>query len=156
MGDAVGFGVEQIGVIGMMVLGICFSGLVSTAILNSDSYQSVAGEFSSVGYGINMVGTSKQPATMGFIAKLYQGKTYTISSDGSYTLTLMIFNPDGSISNSTQSDGTTTQDIATITTSVQMAQFTIDSKNYDNRFLVNIIPTPNGVILTVPETGGGT
>jgi hypothetical protein len=150
MGDAIGFSVEQIGVIGLMVIGISFSGLTATTILSSDSHQSVVGEFSAVRLAIDMVGTSKNPATMVFVAKLYEGKTYTIESDGGHLLTLTIFNSDGSVA--TELNGT--QDIATLTTSVKMARFVIDSKDYNNRFPVDIIPTPEGVMLTVPKTGG--
>ncbi len=152
MGDAIGFSVEQIGVIGLMVIGISFSGFIATIILNSDSHQSVAGEFSAVRLAIDMVGTSKQPATMEFVAKLYEGKTYTIESDGEHLLTLTIFNSDGSVA--AEQDGT--PDTATMNTNVKMARFVIDSKDYNNRFPVDIIPIPEGVIATVPDTGGGT
>ncbi len=152
MGDAIEFSVEQIGVIGLMVIAISFSGMIATTILNSDSHQSVAGEFSAVRLAIEMVGTSKQPATMEFVAKLYEGKTYTIAGDGNHTLTLTIFNSDGSVA--TEDNGAA--DTATMTTNVKMAPFIIDSKDYSNRFPVDIIPIPEGVIVTVPETGGGT
>ncbi len=151
MGEAMGFGVEQIGVIGLMVIGISFSGIVAGVILNSDSYQSVAGEFSAVRLAVEMVGTSKQPAAMEFIARLYDGKTYTIESNGNRLLTLTILNADGSVS----TDQNGTEEISYQTTNVQMAPFIINSKDYSSRFLVDVIPEPDGVVITVPSAGSG-
>ncbi|MGB8217419.1 MAG: hypothetical protein WCE94_08965 [Candidatus Methanoperedens sp.] len=145
MADAVSFATSQIGVIGLMVITISVSGFIATSIISSDSQQSLAGEFSATRLAIEMVGTSKQPANMNYIAGLFEGKGYTIVSDGNHLLTLTITDKNDAI-----------YDTTSMITNVKMAPFTIDSRNYETRFNVNIIPTPDGVIITVPVPGGET
>jgi hypothetical protein len=140
MSDAITFGTSQIGVIGLMVITISFSGIIATAIISSDSHQSLAGQFSATRLAIEMVGTSKQPASMYYIAGLFEGKEYTIESDGNHLLTLTITDKNDAV-----------YDATSMTTNAKMARFKIDSRNFENRFRVDIIPTPDGVILTIPE-----
>lgn len=142
MADAISFSTSQIGVIGLMMITLSVSGFIATSIINSDSQQSLAGEFSATRLAIEMVGTSKQPASMNYIAGLFEGKGYTIESDGNHLLTLTITDSNDDI-----------YDTTSMVTNVKMAPFTIDSRKYGTRFNVNIIPTPDGVIITVP-TGG--
>ncbi len=139
MADAVSFSTSQIGVIGLMVITISVSGIIATSIISSDSQQSLAGEFSATRLAIEMVGTSKQPANMTYIAGLFEGKGYTIVSDGNHLLTLTITDSNDVI-----------YDTTSMITNVKMAPFIIDSRIYETRFNVNIIPTPDGVIITVP------
>jgi hypothetical protein len=74
MGDAITFSTSQVGVIGLMMIGISFSGIVATEIISSNSFQSLAGQFSATRLGIEMAGTSKQPASMVFIGGIFNGK----------------------------------------------------------------------------------
>ncbi len=146
MGDAITFSTSQVGVIGLMMIGISFSGIVATEIISSDSFQSLAGQFSATRLGIEMVGTSKQPASMVFIAGLFNGKKYTLESDGGHLLTLNIVDKDDNV-----------YDTTSMTTNAKLAYFRIDSRDFDSRFQVNIIPTPDGVILSTPkEENNGT
>lgn len=139
MADAITFGTSQIGVIGLMVITISVSGIIATAILGSDSQQSLAGQFSATRLAIEMVGTSKQPVSMYYIAGLFEGKEYTIESDGNHLLTLTITDKSDAIFDTTS-----------MITNVKMARFKIDSREFETRFKVDIIPTPDGVIITVP------
>jgi hypothetical protein len=137
MGDAITFSTSQVGVIGLMMIGISFSGIVATEIISSDSFQSLAGQFSATKLGIEMVGTSKQPASMAFIGGLFKGKEYTIESNGGYLLTLTIVDQEDHV-----------YDTAFMTTNAKLAYFRLDSRDFDSRFQVNIIPTPDGVMLS--------
>ena len=140
LGDAITFSTSQVGVIGLMMIGISFSGIVATEIISSNSFQSLAGQFSATRLGIEMVGTSKQPASMVFIGGLFNGKEYTLESDGGYLLTLTIVDKDDRV-----------YDTSSMTTNAKLAYFKIDSRNFDGRFQVNIIPGPEGVILSSLE-----
>jgi hypothetical protein len=62
--DAKTFHTRQVRVNGLMMIGISFSVRVATEIISSDSFQSIAGQFSAIKLGIEMVGTSKQPASV--------------------------------------------------------------------------------------------
>lgn len=139
MSDAITFGTSQIGVIGLMVITISVSGIIATAIISSDSQQSLAGQFSATRLAIEMVGTSKQPVSMYYIAGLFEGKEYTIESDGNHLLTLTITDISDAI-----------YDTTSMITNVKMARFKIDSREFETRVKVDIIPTPDGVIITVP------
>ncbi len=139
MSDAITFGTSQIGVIGLMVITISVSGIIATAIISSDSQQSLAGQFSATRLAIEMVGTSKQPVSMYYIAGLFEGKEYTIESDGNHLLTLTITDKSDAI-----------YDTTSMITNVKMARFKIDSREFETRVKVDIIPTPDGVIITVP------
>ncbi len=137
MGDAITFSTSQVGVIGLMMIGISFSGIVATEIISSDSFQSLAGQFSATKMGIEMVGTSKQPASLAFIGGLFKGKEYTIESNGGYLLTLTIVDQEDHV-----------YDTTSMATNAKLAYFKIDSRDFDARFQVNIIPGPEGVILS--------
>ncbi|KPQ42311.1 MAG: hypothetical protein MPEBLZ_03135 [Candidatus Methanoperedens nitroreducens] len=140
MGDAITFSTSQVGVIGLMMIGISFSGIVATEIISSNSFQSLAGQFSATRLGIEMAGTSKQPASMIFIGGLFNGKEYTIESDGAHLLTLNIIDKDDQV-----------YDTTSMATNAKLAYFKIDSRDFDSRFQVNIIPTPDGVMLSTPK-----
>nr|WAH99816.1 MAG: hypothetical protein OI716_00210 [Candidatus Methanoperedens sp.] len=140
MGDAITFSTSQVGVIGLMMIGISFSGIVATEIISSDSFQSLAGQFSATKMGIEMVGTSKQPASMAFIGGLFKGKEYTIESNGGHLLTLTIVDQEDHV-----------YDTTSMATNAKLAYFKIDSRDFDARFQVNIIPGPEGVMLSTPE-----
>jgi hypothetical protein len=142
MADAVSFATSQIGVIGLMVITISVSGIIATAIISSDSHQSLAGQFSATRLAIEMVGTSKQPVSMYYIAGLFEGKEYTIESDGNHLLTLTITDISDAI-----------YDTTSMITNAKMARFKIDSREFETRVKVDIIPTPDGVIITVPVGG---
>jgi len=141
MADAIPFATSQIGVIGLMVITISVSGIIATSIISSDSYQSLAGQFSATRLAVEMVGTSKQPVSMYYIAGLFEGKEYTIESDGNYLLTLTITDISGAI-----------YDETSMITNAKMARFKIDSREFETRVKVDIIPTPDGVIITVPDS----
>lgn len=87
-----------------------------------------------------MAGTSKQPASMIFIGGLFNGKEYTIESDGAHLLTLNIIDKDDQV-----------YDTTSMATNAKLAYFKIDSRDFDSRFQVNIIPTPDGVMLSTPK-----
>jgi hypothetical protein len=140
MGDAITFSTSQVGVIGLMMIGISFSGIVATEIISSNSFQSLAGQFSATRLGIEMVGTSKQPASMVFIGGLFDGKEYTLESDSGHLLTLTILDKDDHV-----------YDTTSMATNAKLAYFRIDSREFDSRFQVNIIPTPDGVMLSTPK-----
>jgi hypothetical protein len=140
MGDAITFSTSQVGVIGLMMIGISFSGIVATEIISSDSFQSLAGQFSAMRLGIEMVGTSKQPAGMVFISRLFNGKEYTVESDGGHLLTLTIVDKDDYV-----------YDMSSMATNAKLAYFKVDSRDFNSRFQVNIIPTPDGVMLSTPQ-----
>ena len=142
MADAVSFATSQIGVIGLMVITISVSGIIATSIISSDSYQSLAGQFSATRLAVEMVGTSKLPVSMYYIAGLFEGKEYTIESDGNHLLTLTITDKDDAI-----------YDTTSMVTNAKMARFKIDSREFETRVKVDIIPTPDGVIITVPVEG---
>ncbi len=146
MGDAITFSTSQVGVIGLMMIGISFSGIVATEIISSNSFQSLAGQFSAARLGIEMTGTSKQPASMFFIAGLFNDKEYTLESDGGHLLTLNIVDKDDNV-----------YDTSSMATNVKLEYFKIDSRDFDARFQVNIIPTPDGVMLSpLKENKNGT